>query len=191
MIRATPDYNPWTDLASRYDLHVGVNTLTRADGYLVTDHKAILLGDHLSRIEQAEALAHMLAHVDLKHRYISRDRPGRAAFVAQREQTASVVAASRLVDPTAMFEALRNNTTATGAAEELGVSITTLQVRHGLLSASDRDMLQRNGFDVEWPTPVGVVPFICGLVDLGVERAYRRMEDAPDVYLCGHLALAG
>lgn len=174
------DYDPWKDLATRPELTVGIREIYRADSYLFTDKRAIILGAHLTEVEQRESLTHMLAHVDLGHQFIPRNRPRRSLYIRVREQAAVAVTVSRLISLPALRNALRNNTSAEGTALELGVSVGSLRARYEMMTAVEQEAFQRHGFNIEWPDWDNLPPHTCGLLDLAVERAYRDAQRAAD-----------
>ncbi|NKS69393.1 ImmA/IrrE family metallo-endopeptidase [Rhodococcus hoagii] len=164
---SAPTYDPWFDLETRTDLHVGVRPLRSADVFWLPDQGVILLGSHLSETERTEHLAHALVHVDLGHRPIPQHRPGRDRFMADRERATEIVSAERLIGVDAMNAALRESDTAEQAADALGVTPGLLRLRHRRLSAAVRYAFGLCGAIVDWTGVDDLPPYACGVLNLG------------------------
>lgn len=105
-------YSPWGDLTERSHVVVSHEVLDDEDAYTVIDDadagtaRRIVLEKRLSQVERRCALAHELAHIDLKHR-CHRHGPDAARQTARDEREADELAARRLISDEAMVRALR------------------------------------------------------------------------------------
>lgn len=95
-------YDPVVDLQLRHaHIHLAVADIGPAHGALFPEHAVIILGEDLTPAERRTALAHEIAHLDLKHA-----PSGLSWFDLRQEAEADKLAARRLISLVAFAEAV-------------------------------------------------------------------------------------
>lgn len=132
-------YSPWGDLASREhidvehtdDLSDDLEAVTRfRRGEDAGAARKIAIAKRLDRVERRCALAHELAHIDLKHRCIrQQDSPDAQRLADRNEAEADERAARNLIDRYAIVRALRmyGEAPLDQVADELDVTVEVVE----------------------------------------------------------------
>lgn len=135
-------YDPWEDLASRPDITMGRTELPGgAGGLWFPDLRAIAIDIRLGRVGARCALAHELAHVDLKHRQCAGNGAGTVRLAQQQERHATLLAARRLLPVTLISARYAEELPLADMAADLDVTETLLHLRLQSLSDEERALL--------------------------------------------------
>ncbi|MDI1289366.1 MAG: ImmA/IrrE family metallo-endopeptidase [bacterium] len=142
---ADEPYCPWADLGQRFpDLHAEVSDIWPARAGVDLDAGIILIDKRLNRAQGRSALAHEIAHLDLRHQKWHVPRVD-----LRQERDADALAARRLVDVRSLADAYIWTNDDASIAEILNVDISTLHARFAILHPSEEALIEARMARVE------------------------------------------
>lgn len=138
-------YSPWDDIRARHPgIHVERHGLRPARAAWIPECAVILLDHGLTVAQRRSALAHEIAHIDLRH------APERAGWFGMRqEREANELAARRLISVEAFADAYAYSHDDAQLAEMLNVDVGVIHVRVRHLHPSERHHIQQRMARIE------------------------------------------
>lgn len=148
-------YDPVEDVVAR-GIMVGITDVLpeQTDAWWIQDEQVIVLARHLSEVQRREMIAHMLAHLELKHSPIPRLLDKLGNRTQQREVAAGRRTARLLIGLRDLIWTMVNvSTDAAVISQHLDVTVTVLAKRIRNLRDSElQELRAATRAPIVWPS---------------------------------------